>query len=68
MLYANPLGIGLSNFTLAMPDYTFIKLAPWEYQPVHNIYMLLANETGLIGLFVFFYCLLQYWFNCLSRI
>ncbi len=53
MLYAHPFGVGLSNFTLLMPDYTFIKLAPWEYQPVHNIYMLLANEMGLPGLFIF---------------
>ncbi|MBD3156196.1 hypothetical protein GF369_00025 [Candidatus Peregrinibacteria bacterium] len=53
MMYAHPLGVGLSNFTLLMPDYTFLKLAPWDYQPVHNMYMLLANELGLPGFIIF---------------
>ena len=42
-----------------------IKLLPWEFQPVHNTYFLIANETGvqgilllLIALVVLFY---RYW-------
>ena len=25
-------------------------LAPWVFQPVHNIYLLIAAETGILGL------------------
>ena len=53
MMYANPFGVGLGNFTILMPDFTSIKLAPWDFQPVHNIYMLLANEIGIVGFIVF---------------
>ena len=46
-------GIGLGNFTLHMQDFTLVKLAPWDYQPVHNAYMLLANEVGVVGSITF---------------
>lgn len=49
IFYNYPLGIGIGNFTLALPDFTSVKLAPWLYQPVHNIYMLLINEIGIFG-------------------
>lgn len=29
------------------------KIAPWLFQPVHNIYLLIASEIGIIGLIVF---------------
>jgi len=53
MFYAHPFGVGLGNFTLMMPDFTSLKLAPWDFQPVHNIYMLLSNEIGIAGLTAF---------------
>lgn len=53
MMYANPFGVGLGNFTLLMPDFASVKLAPWDFQPVHNIYMLLVNEIGLAGFITF---------------
>jgi hypothetical protein len=53
MMYLQPFGVGLGNFTLAMPDFTAFKLAPWDFQPVHNIYMLLINETGFVGFGIF---------------
>ncbi|MBI2464027.1 O-antigen ligase family protein [Candidatus Peregrinibacteria bacterium] len=46
-------GIGIGNFTTRMQDFTKKKLAPWEHQPVHNVFALVASETGLIG-FAFF--------------
>jgi hypothetical protein len=63
MLIAHPLGIGLGNFTIQMQDFTLTKLAPWVYQPVHNVYMLMANELGVIGgaLFVLIFGLSFYW-------
>lgn len=46
-------GVGLGNFTIALArDYNH-----WDYlywlQPVHNIFLLVASETGLIGLIIF---------------
>ncbi len=53
IMYVLPFGIGLGNFTLLMADFTSAKLAPWDYQPVHNIYMLVTNEMGVFGFIVF---------------
>lgn len=49
MLFDNPLGVGLGGFTNVMQDYTDEKIAPWVYQPVHNVFLLSANETGIQG-------------------
>ena len=43
------LGIGLGNFTLKLPQ----NLEFWQYQPVHNIFLLISAELGLIGLILF---------------
>jgi hypothetical protein len=50
MISQKPLGVGVWNFTLEMENFTDRKLAPWEFQPVHNTYFLIMNETGLQGL------------------
>lgn len=60
MFLDQPLGVGLGGFTLHMQDYTTTKLAPWLYQPVHNIFLLVTNELGILGglifLGIFLYC------------
>jgi len=53
IFYHNPFGVGLGNFTFNLPDYTALKLAPWQFQPVHNAYMLMLNEIGILGAFSF---------------
>ncbi|MBN1494215.1 O-antigen ligase family protein [Candidatus Peregrinibacteria bacterium] len=53
ILFAAPFGIGIGNFTLVMQNFTNAKIAPWDFQPVHNIYMLMVNEIGIPGLVVF---------------
>lgn len=53
MMYLNPLGIGIGNFTLALPEYTSFKLDPWQFQPVHNAYMLIMNEMGVHSVVLF---------------
>lgn len=45
-LAAEPIGIGLDQFTARMQEFTALKLQPWQFQPVHNIYLLIANELG----------------------
>jgi O-antigen ligase len=44
-------GIGQSNFVLSLSSLNL--LSAWAYQPVHNIYLLIAAETGLLGLLAF---------------
>ncbi len=46
------IGIGLGNFVTEMKE-TFDLLGAWTLQPVHNLYLLIASELGLIGLIVF---------------
>ncbi|MFZ2152831.1 MAG: O-antigen ligase family protein [Microgenomates group bacterium] len=42
------LGIGMGNFTSVLPEY--IKgLSFYWWQPVHNIFLLWASETGMLG-------------------
>ncbi len=52
----NPVvGIGLNNYTLVSPRYDPADAAAWnEFTPiVHNVFLLIAAETGLLGLGTF---------------
>jgi O-antigen ligase len=42
-------GAGLGNYILALPNYDAHSLAPWQYQPVHNAFLLAWAETGVFG-------------------
>lgn len=52
------LGVGLNNFIPNLPKVTNTYLNAWELQPVHNIFLLIFSETGIIGLLAFGYLLL----------
>ena len=61
------LGVGLGQFVfqeiVSHPDW-----AGWQYQPVHNIYLLITSELGIVGLMLFLLFLLTYLYNyCLMR-
>jgi len=46
------LGLGLGNFVWYLSNnYQFKEF--WLYQPVHNLYLLVAVEIGIIGLIFF---------------
>ena len=45
-------GVGLGNFIINIPKYA--EDNSWILQPVHNIYLLIFTETGLLGLVIFF--------------
>lgn len=49
MFFHAPFGVGLGGFTQQMQQFLAIKLMPWQYQPVHNIFFLSANELGVLG-------------------
>lgn len=62
MIKENPFKIGFQNYTTQIQSYTEEKLMPWEYQPVHNVYLLTTAELGIIGvaalLFLLIYSLI----------
>lgn len=59
MVREQPLiGVGLNNFISQLPNYwQNIGLTYW-LQPVHNIFLLVAAETGLLGLAIFLWFLI----------
>jgi len=60
MIKNKPLfGVGLRNFVVAMDDYAEERLLPYLHQPVHNIYLLIAAESGILALIVFVIFLLN---------
>ncbi len=46
------LGTGIGNYTLALYKKN-PSLSSYEYQPVHNLFMLILAELGILGLFIF---------------
>ena len=51
------LGVGLGQFVSVLQS-SFQNYPDYFYQPVHNIYLLILNETGFLGLAVFLLWLL----------
>ncbi len=49
----HPFGVGIRNYTLEIENYADKKLAPWEFQPVHNSYFLMLAELGIQGFILF---------------
>ncbi len=52
------LGSGLGTYIFQIDGYLEEnnieqKLQPWQYQPAHNIYFLIASEIGIVGLLFF---------------
>lgn len=45
-------GTGIGNYTKALHDEIDSKRDPWEYQPVHNVYLLFFSELGVFGALV----------------
>lgn len=56
------LGIGQGNFVFRLKEMLDLMSA-WIWQPVHNIYLLIASETGLVGLSVFLLFIFQLFKN-----
>lgn len=46
------LGVGLGNFLIHLPE-VLPSRTVYFLQPVHNIYLLVLSETGVVGLFTF---------------
>lgn len=61
------LGIGANNFIIGLSQKTLIWEGAYLFQPVHNIFLLTASETGLIGLLIFALFLCLTFYKLLSR-
>lgn len=52
-----PLGVGIGNqvdYSVARHSYQTLGITrPIDWQPIHNLYILVASETGLLGLALF---------------
>ena len=46
---SHPWGLGFGRYTLMMGEGSGVALMPWEYQPVHNAFLLALVETGTQG-------------------
>jgi hypothetical protein len=45
-------GVGLGNYTLALYNQDEVKAESYNYQPVHNTYILIAVDLGIFGFIV----------------
>jgi O-antigen ligase len=61
-------GIGFGTSVLHMQEFSPIKLAPWEIQPIHNYYLLAAAELGLVGALLFIIFFLQHWVKLFQQL
>ncbi len=59
-------GLGLGNYTVALVNENQ-TLEGWQYQPIHNTYLLIFGELGIIGLAInlmfLIYCLFNLFKN-----
>lgn len=56
VLKQNYFGVGIGNFTSIFENNMTrlgVKLDNWMFQPIHNIYLLIAVELGFIGAVIF---------------
>ena len=61
MALEHPQGVGLAQFTTRMQAFTDTKLQPWQFQPVHNIYLLILNEDGIWALLFLLIGIKHWW-------
>ena len=56
-ILSNPiLGVGIGQFVLNMPTF-YGNLEIWQFQPVHDVFLLMWSELGIVGLVLFIYWL-----------
>lgn len=49
------IGVGLNNFIPSLTNVTNKFLNSWELQPVHNIFLLIFSEAGIVGFLTFIF-------------
>ena len=63
-ILSNPiLGTGIGQFVISMQEHSKQVLEFWQFQPVHNVFLLIWSELGIVGLFLFFLFLFKLLWN-----
>lgn len=60
------LGTGINNYIFTVHKNIDNSLNIWEYQPVHNVYLLIFIELGILGLILYIYLLLYCLYKAFS--
>lgn len=60
-------GAGLNNFLVNLPSYQTSRTPLFYLQPVHNIFILVAAETGIIGLAFFLWFIIVTYKRVLNK-
>ncbi len=47
------LGLGNGQFVINLKSYPVLIIESWQFQPVHNVFLLILSELGLVGLIIF---------------
>jgi O-Antigen ligase len=57
-------GLGIGQFVFRMQEFFDEKLLLWQFQPIHNVFLLIFSETGIVGfgLFMWFF-VYAFWKN-----
>lgn len=67
LVASHPFGVGIGNqvfYSVQNGLYQWRGMThAWEWEPVHNIYLLIATELGILGLAAFLTLLLSIIFN-----
>jgi hypothetical protein len=60
IIFAHPFrGVGIGQFVFE--EYRLHEtFQGWQYQPVHNVYLLISSELGLIGFILYFIIIVSY--------
>jgi len=61
-------GVGIGNYTSAIYNQINADKKAQDYQPVHNIYLLIADEIGIVGIIVFLLLILEILKNTWQKI
>jgi O-antigen ligase len=46
-------GLGIGQFVFTMQQFFDEKLLVWQFQPIHNVFLLIFSEVGIVGLGLF---------------
>jgi hypothetical protein len=57
------LGVGIGQSVLSMQGFAGDFLKYWQFQPVHNVFLLVWSEIGLVGMLLFVFFLARVFFK-----
>ncbi len=69
MLKTHPLvGMGLGESLLHMKQFSDADLKPWQIQPIHNYFLLVAAEIGVIGALIIIWVIISHLASLIKKL